>query len=55
MTFSGPETQQFEEGEVLLIQLDLQTASGGSIVKIRPTDFVNVRASGNLVYQVNKP
>jgi hypothetical protein len=55
MTFSGPEAQQFEEGEVLLIQLDLQTPSGGSIVKVRPTDFVNVRASGNLVYQVNKP
>jgi len=53
--FSGPEAQQFEEGEVLLMELELQTANNGSVVKIRQSDSVKVRASGNLVYQVNKP
>jgi hypothetical protein len=55
MTFSGPEARQFEEAEVLWMELNVQTANNGSIVRIRPTDAVKVRASGNLVYQVNKP
>lgn len=55
MTFSGPEARQFEEAEVLWMELNVQTANNGSVARIRTTDAVKVRASGNLVYQVNKP
>ncbi|MEX1140210.1 MAG: hypothetical protein WEB33_07575 [Bacteroidota bacterium] len=55
MAFSGPEARRFEEAEVLWMELNIQTANNGGIVRIRPTDAVKVRASGNLVYQVNRP
>lgn len=55
MEFTGPEAERFGDGENLLIQLDVETPDNGSIVKVRDTDAVRVRASGHLQYHVNKP
>lgn len=52
---TGPEAELFERGESILVRLDVASAGGGAVVKVRDTDAVRVRASGTLVYQVNKP
>lgn len=52
---TGPEAELFERGESILVRLDVESSGGGAMVKIKDTDAVRIRASGTLVYQVNKP
>ncbi|MBI2620014.1 MAG: hypothetical protein HYW57_08025 [Ignavibacteriales bacterium] len=51
----GDDLAKFEASDGMLVQLDVETTNGGSVVRVRNTDFVKLRASANLVYTVNKP
>ncbi|HEX9614357.1 MAG TPA: hypothetical protein VGA55_02580, partial [Bacteroidota bacterium] len=55
ITMTETQAQFFELSDLMWIELNLETANSGSVVKLKDSDYVRVRASANLVYQVNKP
>ncbi len=55
ITLVGDNLAKFEASDAMLVQFGVETTNSGSIVRVRDTDFVKVRASGNIVYTVNKP
>ena len=54
VTLTGAEMNKFNDAEVLWYSLHIDTADGPKPVKIKSSNSVQIKASANLVYTVNK-
>lgn len=51
----GNDIDMFNFSDAMWMRFDVVTTPGPKTVKIRQQDFIKIRASANMVYQVNKP
>ncbi|HLF19161.1 MAG TPA: hypothetical protein VI704_00065, partial [Bacteroidota bacterium] len=51
----GTDLEKFSVADAMWFKFDVVTTPGAKTVKIRDQDFIRIRASANMVYQVNKP
>ncbi|MGB2869689.1 MAG: hypothetical protein WBD36_14630 [Bacteroidota bacterium] len=52
----GADMNKFSLADSIAIKLDVSTSNNGAAaVRIRSSDYIRIRASGNMVYTLNKP
>lgn len=56
VTLTGNDLAKFDLANIMGIRLDIETSGGGNTpIKLRSTDFLQIKASMNVQYTVNKP